>query len=141
MERIPNTVLTGRTYIHMYESFSYKLYLDFVNVERYRKALTQLGLSSHRLAVETVSWHKPKSIPLSEMKCMTCNVLEDEFHFVLECASFTEVRKKYIPGRYYKRPNMFKLIELLCSRDRNVLRNLATFVCKSFDTRKSLFQK
>ena len=56
-----------------------------INISKFSIALSRLSVSSHRLSVETGRRIKPKSIPLGERKCISCNTLEDEFHFVLEC--------------------------------------------------------
>ena len=83
-ERLINSS-RARTY-SLFRSFSYKIYLDLLSVEKFRYALVRIRVSLHRLAVEAGRWHRPNSIPLRERKCNTCNVLEDEFHFILECS-------------------------------------------------------
>ena len=62
-------------------------------------------MSSHRLFIETGRWRKPVSVPVHDINCIACNTLEDEYHFVLECTHYSDLRKQLIP-RYYKRPNM-----------------------------------
>ena len=37
-------------------------------------------------------------IPIDERKCLTCNKLEDEFHFLLECSVYNDLRNQYIKG-------------------------------------------
>ena len=41
------------------------------------------SLSSHRQEVETGRWARPNAISFEERKCISCNLLEYEFHFVL----------------------------------------------------------
>ena len=67
--------------------------------------------------------------------CSTCQKLEDEFHFVLECVRYENLRIQYIPNFYRRRPSMFKLIELFSSTVKEVQRNLALFVFKAFKVR------
>lgn len=55
--------------------------LNNITVKKFRKSLTRLRLSSHRLKIETGRWHKPISIPVDQRKCENCNELEDEYHF------------------------------------------------------------
>ena len=57
-------------------------YLDILTKTKYRKAMSRLKMSSHRLQVESGRWHKPTSIPISERKCTLCNKLEDAFHCI-----------------------------------------------------------
>ena len=35
--------------------------------------------------IEAGRWNIPVSTPVNKRKCASCNKLEDEFHFVLEC--------------------------------------------------------
>ena len=37
----------------------------------------------------------------------------DEYHFVLECNIYTDLRTQYIPNYYRCRPNMYKFVDLL----------------------------
>ena len=57
-------------------------YLDILETPTYIKGISQLRLSSHKLAIETCRHNK---ISLHDRKCTHCtlNDIEDEFHFVL----------------------------------------------------------
>jgi len=68
------------------------------------KRTTIFANTSFRLCIETGRWHKPQQIPLIDRKCSVYNVLEDEYHFVLECCLYEGLRKKFLPVYYYKRP-------------------------------------
>ena len=59
-----------------------------VTVKKHRIALTRLICSSHRLRVETGRWDHPVTPPQFRL-CSICNVVDDEFHFLLECMKFT----------------------------------------------------
>ena len=39
--------------------------------------------------------------------------IKDEYHIVLICKNFRDVRLKYIKPFYYKKPSMFKFVELV----------------------------
>ena len=92
-------------------------------------------MSSHRLNVETGRWHKPVPIPYELRKCVNCDVLEDEYHFIIECNMFSELRLLYIPRKYYIRPSMFKFVSLVLSDNETVVRKLAMFVFKANEIR------
>ena len=77
--------------------FGFKSYLDHLTISKIRISLSQLRVASHRLCIETGRWHKPQQIPLIDRKCSVCNVLEDEYHFVLECCLYEGLRKKFLP--------------------------------------------
>ena len=77
------------------------------------KSVCKLLMSSHRLAIESGRWAWPARIPIEERKCAYCDLLEDEFHFVLECKCYTELRYKYIPRYFFRRPSMFKFVDIM----------------------------
>ena len=92
--------------------FRFQPYLDVMSIANIRKSTARLRVSSHRLCVETGRWKKPVSTPLIERKCVYCNLLEDEFHFMFECLLYLDLRKQFLPKYFWKRPNMYKLTEL-----------------------------
>jgi len=111
-------------------------YLDIITVRKYRIALSRLRVSSHRLAIESGRWRKPESVPFDQRVCSLCNVLEDEFHFVLKCEKYNELRSRYIKKFYWKHPSMDKFIHLLKEDNHKVIRNLAVFSYKAFIKRQ-----
>ena len=98
--------------------------------------MSKLRMSSHRLEIGAGRWHKPQKSSLSNRKCNLCNDLKDEFHFILECVSYDDLRKKYIKKYFWKRPNILKFIELLTSSNRTIIQNLAKFI---FDSTNAVF--
>jgi len=64
-----------------------------------------------------------------------CLKLEDEFHFLLECPLYKDLRKKYVKKYYWKNTNMLKFIELITSENETVIKNVSMCVNKSFDLR------
>ena len=54
---------------------------------------TKLRLRSHKFLAERARWHKVK-IPYAQRTCSLCNScdIEDEYHNVLICISFRDVR-------------------------------------------------
>ena len=61
-----------------------------VTVKKIRIALSRLRTSSHRLEIEAGPWEKPVRKPVNERLCSFCGVLEDEYHFVLECPLYMD---------------------------------------------------
>ena len=124
----------ARCYINI-ANFQHQKYLELIKVEKYRRSLCKLRVSSHRLEVEMGRWAKPNKIPLDNRKYRACGVLEDEFHFILECAIYDDLRKTYIKRYYWQSPNMPKFIELLTSQNRKIIKNLSYFIEKAFKMR------
>ena len=60
------------------------------------------------------------------------------FHFILECAIYDGLRKKYIKRYYWQNPNMPKFIELLTSEDSKIIKNLSCFIEKAFKMRATV---
>lgn len=129
------TSSTRATFYKTFAKFQFQPYLDRINVLKLSQALSKLRMSSHRLEIESGRWVKPNSIPVNERKCQNCHLLEDEFHFILECSIYSDLRKQYISPYYWKRPSMFKLIELLESNNTKRIRNLSIFTYKAFKLR------
>ena len=57
-----------------------------------RIPLTRLRTSSHQLMTEIGRYHRPP-IPVEDHLCPTCNVIEDEEHFMLECTQYKSNQK------------------------------------------------
>ncbi|MCG8046921.1 MAG: reverse transcriptase family protein [Candidatus Thiodiazotropha taylori] len=127
---------TRARFYSTFASFKYQNYLDILSLEKFRKSISKLRLSSHKLEVEVGRWAKPIRIPLENRKCKICGSLEDEFHFVLECQLYTELRKQYIHKYYWKRPSMFKFTELCKSENKKTLIAFSVFTEKAFRLRK-----
>ena len=95
------TWFRAKTY-SLFHDFSYKTYLEIVKVEKFRFVLSRIRMFSHRLHIEAGRWHKPQSISLNERKCLNCNNIEDESHFILECTRYSEIRRKYIKKYFWR---------------------------------------
>ena len=91
-------------------------------------------MSSHRLNIETGRWIRT---PMEQRLCNKCNKLEDEFHFLFECKLYDSLRGKYLKQYSCHRPNMFKTVELITNDNHEILRNLAVYVNKAFEVRKT----
>ena len=88
-------------------------YLEIVNIKKFKIALAKLRVSSHRLEIEMGRLARPERIEFDDPKCKLCNKLEDEFHFVLECPLYNDIRKKYISYYYFRRPSIMPCLNLL----------------------------
>ena len=132
-ERI-KTSSCARTY-SLFHDFSYKTYLHVVKIEKFRFVMSRIHMSSHRLQIEAGRWHRPQSIPLNERKCKICNSVEDEFHFILECTEYNEIRRKYFKKYVWQRQNIPKFIELMTSTNKMIIRNLASYFYEAFGVR------
>ena len=124
----------------LFNSFGDSKYLETIKIRKFRVALTRLRVSSHRLKIESGRWHKPNSIPLNERKCATCNTLEDEYHFIIECPNYLEYRRIHIKQYYWKHPNMIKFLELIGTENIKDIIQLAKYIFKSFKLRNDMYK-
>jgi hypothetical protein len=111
-------------------------YLSVVNVKSHRVALARLRVSSHLLHVETGRWARPVTPPENRY-CIICpQKIEDEYHIIMECSLYNNIRQRLIQRYFWKRPSMYKLIELFNTNREKKIRSLAKFVYLAFQIRK-----
>ena len=74
-----------------------------------------------------------------DRKCTLCNDndIQDEYHIVLKCAYYNEVRRKYIKPYYHRHPSMYKFQELMNKSNKRDAFRLMIFikiVMKDYDS-------
>lgn len=89
------------------------------------KSMMAFFTRNHHLPIELGRW---RGIPYNERKCNYCGNLGDEFHYILQCNHFNNLRKKYVKPFYYRRPNTQKLKDLLNTENRFELKKLSFFL-------------
>ena len=95
---------------------------DWIPIIKFRTA-------NHRLPIEIYSWqitYKERN----KRVCTMCNSgdVGDEFHYLLLCPMFQEARVKFIAKYFYKKPSVFKFLQLINSENRSELINLSKFL-------------
>ena len=105
-------------YRHFKHSFTYEYYLDVVPYD-IRFYITRIRLSAHSLRMQTGRYGQNR-IPRHERFCMLCysNELEDMYHFICVCPSFVEIRNKYLPPSFIRKPSMYKLCQLFQCKEK-----------------------
>ena len=95
--------------------------------EKYRIALSRFRCSAHSLAVEEGRY---RNIERAERKCIFCplNIIEDEYHFLLVCPFYREIRKSCLPNYYCRWPSKQKFIRLLQSSQTGTINKLAKYL-------------
>ena len=120
----------ARFYRQVVDQHMFHRQLDIIPCN-YRIALTRLIVSSHRLRVETGRWERPV-VQYESRLCHVCHKLDDEYHFLLECDRYAELRARLIPRYYWVRASMYKCIQLLSSNNRKTVRLLSKYVYLAF---------
>ena len=60
------------------------------------------------------------------------------FYFLFYAVLFDDLRYEFIEPKYFNNPCDFQLALLLATQNERALKNLALFVCKAYNRRKSL---
>ena len=118
-------------------------YLTHLNVRKYRGALAKFRCSSHRLAIESGRY---ENILLEDRICLFCKelnktVIEDEYHFLLFCPTFQDIREKYIEQKYWKNPTYQLFIDLMSNADKRTISNLSCFLYQANELRNDKTKK
>lgn len=126
---IQSSPLLSNLYVHLIDKFEPAFYLDNLFIKSYRQNLSRIRLSSHKLKIEAERYG-PNRNPRSERKCELCNLqeIEDEFHFIIICNCYTALRREFIKPYFYRRPSMFKFLQLLKSKNKSELIGLAKYI-------------
>ena len=81
-----------------------------------------------------------RGIERTMRKCSLCsmNVVEDEYHFLLICPAYTDLRKNCLPRYYCRWPTLNKFTKLLNTDQNSVIKKLAKFVHDANEKRVSI---
>jgi hypothetical protein len=112
----------------MYKSvFECESYLHSVSNVQHRRLLSRFRTSSHDLAIESGRY---VNMPRENRLCIFCNmnVVENEYHFVLACPLYRDIRVAYLPHYYTHWPTQYKFITIMSSSSRSVNQKLAKYV-------------
>ena len=73
--------------------------------------------------IERGRWSK-KKVHVDKRKCPLCNVVENEFHVLIECPRFINERINCLPDSLKLNPCQFEFDKYFRSKDENVLKKL-----------------
>ena len=116
-----------RSYCLFKHTFETENYLDFISHNDYKIALSRFRTSSHCLRIESGRYDGTKR---EERICKSCQMrrIEDEYHFLLVCPTYRELRMKYLKPYYCHWPNIHKFESLMSSSSKKLTLNLAKFI-------------
>lgn len=119
-------------------SLCHEIYLDCVNIRKYRNALACFRCSSHNLEIE---YGRYSNIHRDQRFCKLCkNVVETEYHFLLKCPFYSNIRKTYLPKKYYENATFNNCIILMRTKNENLLRDIAMYIYFAMQHRNTLLQ-
>ena len=105
--------------------FKYEEYLDYISNSKHRIELTRFRLSAHNLEIETGRFN---NINRDNRICTVCNsnMIETEYHFLLCCTYYSDIRTKFIRNPSW--PTYYKFLNILRSQSKTATRNLARYI-------------
>ena len=117
-----------QTYNLFKHIFKQEEYLDFIKEKKFRVALTKFRTSAHELEIERGRY---TNIARERRLCnhCSCRQVENEYHFLLICKKYTDLRSKYIKRYYYTWPTIQKFTNLMSENSKTTVRNIAKFIC------------
>ena len=117
-------------------------YLLNVNIWKYRSGIAKLRCSAHTLRIEK-GRHVNELVADRVCKLCTKNdnfILEDEYHFILCCPAFVDLRTTYLPELAVAQPSYNAFIELFKDDDATNQRNMAQYIFHASKLRGELLK-
>lgn len=124
-------------YSRFKHDFAFENYLDFIQEKKFKIALTKFRLSSHDLAIERGRF---ENVNRDNRLCKHCNLnmVENEYHFLLVCPLYRDLRKKYLQNYYCHWPTLNKFDDLMRRNSKSTVLNLSKFLHFATKLRNSL---
>lgn len=114
---------------------NYRIFKTEFNLEKYitelspkiRITLAKFRTTNNRLPIEKGRW---ENIERNQRYCHLCNnnSVGDEYHYLFECAYFTELRKLYLPRYYIRSHSTYKFAKLMSSSNMYLLSKVGEFI-------------
>jgi len=125
-----------KTYNGFKSNFEFESYLNILTIRKFRNAYVCFRISSHKLMIEQGRY---LNIDRDQRLCPFCkNDIENEFHFLLICTTYLDLRKMYIPIKYYTPATTNKFNKIMSSREEKLIRSIAMFLYYAFERRNAL---
>ena len=91
---------------------------------------------SYNLAIECGRF---SVISRNNRLCLLCkDDIEDEMHFLFKCPLYRSFRSYLIKPYYWKKPSMYKYVQLMGSCNVKELRNLGKFIFRAIKLRSDM---
>ena len=121
------------TYCKFKNTFCFEEYLNKLHNNDLRQLLARFRLSSHNLEIETGRYNR---IDRDSRYCKLCNQnrIENEYHFLLCCPKYIEIRRKYLGSNQW--PTVNKFNNLMSMTNKISLLNVAKCIKECMSLRK-----
>ena len=120
-------------YRYIMPTFGLANYLKFDIPLKFRISLSKLRCSVHDLMVET-GRHNEMNYETRICKLCSLSKVEDEFHFIMECPFYCNLRRKYLPTLMETTLTLEAFYNLFCM-PKEVITDLSKFIHYAFKHR------
>ena len=106
--------------------------------------MSKFRASSHTLEIERGRYTTPIT-PINERLCHKCNVVETEYHFLLNCELYNKERRALydritdVLPEFPNLPEPNRLVFLLCNEHTQILSWVGKFIYESFNKRTEYY--
>jgi len=112
-------------------------YLSVISKPHLRRAMSCFRCSSHSLEIERGRY---SNINRNSRLCMYCqlsgiNVVEDEFHFLVKCPLYDDIRENYLLNVYSE--TCTNIAQIMNSKSNTILLKLSKYIYYSFNRRNA----
>jgi hypothetical protein len=119
-------------YVHEYEH-----YLSAVLPTKFRTALVKFRVSSHALLIES-GRYEGLDRTCRICKCCNLNCVENEYHFLLVCPAYIDLRRKYLSSYYCHWPTVFKFVHIMSTHSSFLVNRVSQYLFHAFKRRDAL---
>lgn len=116
-----------KSYSIFKHAFDLETYLKILPDGKYKIALTKFRISAHNLMIETGRY---ENLDQNRRICKSCSmgVLENEFHFLLVCPNYRNLRIKYLAPYFCLWPTIKKFEIIMSSKSKKTILNLSKYI-------------
>ena len=109
---------------------------EILNIRKFRHFYFSLRIGALDLEINRGRYY---NIPRDERVCKLCKVnIEDEYHFVMKCPFYQNLREEHLPSKFIENPNVHKFVMLMSSNNDTIIYSIATFLYSAWLKRKVL---
>jgi hypothetical protein len=139
-----NESLNTNSKLQLYKTFKrefiFERYIDILNLRKFRYIYVNFRIGSHDLEIEKGRYNNT----IRENRiCKLCdtNTVEDEYHFLLNCNYYSDLRAAYIPLKYFTQPNINKFNIIMSTKNEELIKSVAMYLYYAFERRKRYIQE
>ena len=131
---------------HIDESDRFNFYSLITNDEKRLPSYLCVDINRHlkctltkfRFGISSINVHyfRYRQHNQRDLMCPYCKTVEEnEFHFLMYCPLYNDLRHQYFKEKYYRLPNINKMRILLCSKNDKIIEDVCKFLYAAFKTR------